>query len=264
MLDCASEFGDGATVRPITAAEGYDVWAEYYDGPNDLIDLEEPIIRPIIDRLPIGLALDAACGTGRHAAYLEAKGHSVIGVDGSAKMLAIARAKVPGADFCQGDLRALPVADQQVDLVTISLALTHVPELAPVLAEFARVLRPGGHLVIADSRMDYPLVLAMPDGSYGYLPHHSRMTSEYLTAALPLRFEVRHCEELRAAPARCSPAGPLRVGVPYQDPADAPPPERVLPEHPSDIWTLRAWYPAAAYAAYNGDPMLIFWDFELC
>jgi hypothetical protein len=37
----------------------------------------------------------------------------------------------------------------------------------------------------------------------------------------------------------------------------------VLPAHPSDIWTLRAWYPAAAAAAYNGDPMLIFWDFEL-
>jgi hypothetical protein len=55
----------------------------------------------------------------------------------------------------------------------------------------------------------------------------------------------------------------LRVGVPYQDPADAPPPERVLPAHPSDIWALRAWYPAAAAAAYNGDPMLIFWDFEL-
>jgi SAM-dependent methyltransferase len=164
MLDCASEFGDGAMVRPITAAEGYDVWAEYYDGPNDLIDLEEPIIRPIIDRLPIGPALDAACGTGRHAAYLAAKGHSVIGVDGSANMLAVAKAKVPGADFCQGDLRALPVGNQEVDLVTISLALTHVPELAPVLAEFARVLRPGGHLVIADSRMDYPMVQAMPDG----------------------------------------------------------------------------------------------------
>jgi SAM-dependent methyltransferase len=118
-----------------------------------------------------------------------------------------------------------------------------------VLAEFARVLRPGGHLVIADSRMDYPMVQAMPDGSYGYMPHHSRMTSEYLTAALPLGFEVRHCEELR---------------VPHRDPADAPPPERVLPGHPSDIWTLRAWYPAAAYAACNGDPMLIFWDFELC
>lgn len=126
MLDCASEFGEGATVRPITATEGYDVWAEYYDGPNDLIYLEESIIRPIIDRLPIGLALDAACGSGRHAAYLAAKGHSVIGVDGSAKMLAVSKAKVPGADFCQGDLRALPVVDQEVDLVMISLALTHV------------------------------------------------------------------------------------------------------------------------------------------
>ena len=221
MLDCASEFGDGATVRPITATGGYDVWAEYYDGPNDLIDLEEPIIRPIIDRLPIGpaLTLDAACGSGRHAAYLAAKGHSVIGVDGSAKMLAVAKAKVPGADFCQCDLRALPVADQEIDLVTISLALTHVPNW-PGCWPNARVLRPGGHLVIADSRMDYPMVQAMPDGSYGYMPHHSRMTSEYLTAALPLGFEVRHCEELR---------------VPHRDPADAPPPERVLPEHPSDI-----------------------------
>ena len=36
--------------------------------------------------------------------------------------------------------------------MTVSLALTHVPELAPVLAEFARVLRPGGRLVIADSQ----------------------------------------------------------------------------------------------------------------
>jgi hypothetical protein len=38
----------------------------------------------------------------------------------------------------------------------------------------------------------------------------------------------------------------------------------VLPELWSELWTLRAWYSAAASAAYNGDPMLIFWDFELC
>jgi len=249
MLDNASEFGEGATTRPITAEHGYDVWAESYDGPNDLLDLEEPIIRPIIDRRPIGQALDAACGTGRHAAYLASKGHSVIGVDGSAQMLAVAKAKVPGADFRLGDLRALPVEDGEVDLVTISLALTHVPELAPVMAEFARVLRPGGHLVIADSRMDYPLVHALPDGSYGYMPHHPRATSEYLTAALPLGFEVRHCEEFRN---------------PRRDPADAPPAERTLPPHPSDIWTLRGWYPEAASAALSGNPLMIFWDFELC
>ncbi len=42
-------------------------------------------------------------------------------------MLATAKAKVPGADFRLGDLHALPVADDCVDLVVISLALTHVP-----------------------------------------------------------------------------------------------------------------------------------------
>ena len=208
MLTAADDFGEGATSRPITAAEGYDSWAERYDGPNDLIDLEEPIIRPILDRLPAGPALDAACGTGRHAAYLAASGHSVIGVDCSAQMLAKARAKVPGADFRLGDLRALPVADDAVDLVVISLALTHVPELAPVMEEFARVLRPGGHLVIADSRMEYLMVEALPDGSHGYFPHYKRPTSEYLTATLPLGFEVRHCEELRS---------------PHRDPCRRPP-----------------------------------------
>jgi ubiquinone/menaquinone biosynthesis C-methylase UbiE len=248
MLDNPGEFGEAATARPITAAEGYDVWAEGYDGPNDLLDLEEPYVRPILDSLPPGIALDAACGTGRHAAYLAGKGHSVIGVDGSAKMLALARAKVPGGDFRLGDLRALPVAENQVDLVVISLALSHVPELAPVLAEFARVLRRGGHLIIADSRMDYPVVLKLPDGGYGYLPHYVRKTSEYLTAALPLGFQVRSCEEYRSA---------------VRDQNDLPDPVRERPEHPSDIWTLRSWYPAAAGAALSGNPCMIFWHFEL-
>ena len=47
------------------------------------------------------------------------------------------------------------------------------------------MLQPGGHLVISDSRMDYPVVEALPDGGHGYLSHHKHATSEYLTAALP-------------------------------------------------------------------------------
>lgn len=38
---------------------------------------------------------------------------------------------------------------------------------------------------------------------------------------------------------------------------------RVLPEHPSDIWTLRGWCPAAARAALANIPVLIFWHFQL-
>jgi hypothetical protein len=46
------------------------------------------------------------------------------------------------------------------------------------------------------------------------------------------------------------------------DPAEAPPPSRTQPDHPSDIWTLRPWCPAAFRAAYSGSPLMIFWKFQ--
>jgi ubiquinone/menaquinone biosynthesis C-methylase UbiE len=247
LLGEADQLGDGTVVRPVTAAEGYDAWACRYDEPNDLIDMEQPAVRGILDGLPVGTALDAACGTGRHAAYLASLGHVVIGVDISAKMLAAARSKVPGGDFRLGDLHQLPVPDQHVDLVVCALALTHVPDLGPVFAEFARILRPGGHLVISDSRMDYRIVNPLPGGGFGYLPHYNRFTSEYLTAALPLGLQVRHCEELRH---------------PWRDPSAEPAADRIGPGQPPDIWALRAWCPAAFRAACNGKPLLIFWHFQ--
>jgi ubiquinone/menaquinone biosynthesis C-methylase UbiE len=75
----------------------------------------------------------------RPAEYLAAVGHAVIGVDISPEMLAVTREKVPGADFRVGDLHQLPVPGQHVDVVVCAQALTHVRELAPVLAEFVRV-----------------------------------------------------------------------------------------------------------------------------
>lgn len=249
LLDSADRFGDGAQTRRITSEEGYAAWSANYDEPNDLIDLEEPVVRRILSGIPAGQALDAACGTGRHASYLVAQGHRVIGVDSCAPMLSIACGKVPAAGFSLGNLTRLPLPDGELDLAVCSLALSHVADLAAAFAEFARVLRPGGHLVISDSRMDYALVQRLADGSYGCLPHYPRATSEYLTLALPLGFQVRHCEELRHPPF---------------DPAQAPSPAtRELPDHPSDFWALRPWYPAAARAASAGNPVLIFWHFQL-
>jgi len=92
LLDAVGELGDGTTVDPVPTTEGYRSWAEFYDQPgNQLIDLEQPIVREILDGLPRGIALDAACGTGRHSAYLASLGHTVIGVDSSAAMLERAR-----------------------------------------------------------------------------------------------------------------------------------------------------------------------------
>ena len=60
---------------------GYEAWAGTYDElPNPLISLEEPLVHALVDSLPPGRALDAACGTGRHTEYLHSRGHAVIGV----------------------------------------------------------------------------------------------------------------------------------------------------------------------------------------
>lgn len=202
LLDSADQLGKGGTAGPISSADGYDGWAEYYDRPgNAMIDREQPFVREILDGLPVGVALDAACGTGRHAAYLTTLGHKVIGVDSSPGMLAKARLKIPDAEFHEADLHQLPVPDDHVDVVVCGLALEHVPELAPVLAEFVRVLRPGGHLVISDGRgllpgaRRYPMVKGGPDGRPGSVQSWVHPTSDYLKAALPLNLQVRSCEE---------------------------------------------------------------------
>lgn len=108
--------------------------------------------RPWLDDVAPGDALDLACGTGRWSAELAARGYRVTGVDGSPEMLAPAR--VAGVEFLPGDLHAVPVGDAPFDLVICALAVSHVPDLSPVFSEFARVLRPGGTLVVSDAHPD--------------------------------------------------------------------------------------------------------------
>ena len=130
---------------------GYARWSASYDtAPNPLIRVEEPVVRAIIDGSPAGDALDAACGTGRHTAYLRDRGHRVIGIDATPEMLEKARARVPEADLRRGELESLPLEDASVDLAVCALALSHLPELATSIAELARVLRPGGRLILSD------------------------------------------------------------------------------------------------------------------
>lgn len=262
LLDRASEWGDGGSARALTSAETYASWAAAYDQPgNQLLDIEGPIVRSLLDGVPVGVALDAACGTGRHAAHLAKLGHDVIGVDSSPEMLDVARAKVPSGRFLLGELASLPVPDGRADVVVCALALSHVPDLRPVFAEFARVLRPGGQLVVSDPRgrlddVDMPIVVRGPDGRPGYLPNRSRPVSEYLAAALPLGFEVRHCEE----PPRPSPFVD-GDGVPPGATGPVPPPSPS--GTPPNIWALHPLIPAATNAAYEGSPAAIVWRFQL-
>ena len=261
LLDSAEKLGEGVEARPITTREGYDRWAPFYDEPgNELLEIEQPIVREILDGLPVGVALDAACGTGRHTAYLASLGHKVIGVDTSPEMLARARDKVPEGEFHEADLHDVPLPDDSVDLVVCAIALSHVADLGQALAEFVRVLRPNGHLVISDSRgligdIGLPLVRIGPGGEVGYMPTWSRLASDYLAAALPLGLQVRRCEE----PRRPSPL----VGDDGTDLYDGVRPPDPVPGNPPDIWSLHARATAATNAAWQGKPAAIVWLFQL-
>jgi ubiquinone/menaquinone biosynthesis C-methylase UbiE len=261
LLGSVEALGEGVEARPMTTREGYDRWAPCYDEPgNQLLEIEQPIVRDILDGLPVGVALDAACGTGRHTAYLASLGHRVIGVDTSPEMLGRAREKVPEGEFHEADVYALPLADDSVDLVVCAIALVHVADLERALMELVRVLRPNGHLVISDSRgvtgdIGLPLVRTTSAGEFRYMPVYARLASDYLAAALPLGLRVRRCEE----PRRPSPII-LDDGT---DPYDGEPPPPHVPRSPPNIWSLHPWAPAAANAAYRDTPIAIIWHFQL-
>lgn len=118
--------------------------------------------------------LDVASGPGNVAIALIAAGaRRVVALDLSYNMLAEgARRGYPDVAFVNGDAMALPFPDASFDAVTISFGLRNVPEPPVALAEFARVLRPGGRVVIAE--------FAAPT----WAPFR-RVYLEYLMRALP-------------------------------------------------------------------------------
>jgi ArsR family transcriptional regulator len=102
------------------------------------------------DRWIVG---DLGCGTGQLAAALAPFVARVIAVDRSADMLQAARRRLrewANVDIRRGDLEALPIQNEALDAATLVLVLHHVPDPSAVLADVARVLRPGGRLLLAD------------------------------------------------------------------------------------------------------------------
>ncbi|MER8161020.1 methyltransferase domain-containing protein [Streptomyces sp. NPDC094472] len=255
LLDDESLANAAVEVARVGTVEGYRIWSATYDSPNSAFTFDEPVIEEIVAGLPTGVALDAACGTGRLSALLAEYGHRIVGVDSSPDMLARAVERVPGGDFREGDLHTLPVDDEAVDLAVCSLALTHVPELKPVMAEFARVLRPGGHLLIADihpewvARGSIPSV-RLPGGQPGRLESYRHSTGDYLRAALAAGLQARRCEEPVApdnGQSQHLPGQPLTELGPWE----------VWP------WCLMDMVPEAAAAANARVPVEIIWQFQL-
>lgn len=185
-----------------TVSEGYQEWASTYDLPgNPILQLEAPSVRALLAPIHPGVALDAACGTGRHAAVLHELGHRVIGVDSSEAMLERARARLPTADLRHGDLDDLPVETATADLAICSLALTHLADPAPAIAELARVVQPGGRVIVSDV---HPCFVALGAQAFyqdeseqaGFIRNHVHWPGIYLRAFQAVGLELRGCQDV--------------------------------------------------------------------
>jgi SAM-dependent methyltransferase len=129
---------------------GYDDLADAYDADRSPA-AELPLVEDLAADLPgDARVLDAGCGGGRAVLETLADECEALGVDLSGEQLALARERAPAAALARGDLTRLPVADGAVDAVTALHSVIHVPREhhERAFAEFARVLRPGGHLLL--------------------------------------------------------------------------------------------------------------------
>lgn len=141
-----------------------------------------------------GSALDVCCGTGDLALALRRRvtvSGRVVGLDFSQNMLDIARAKATAAgaavEFVQGDALALPFGDGAFDASAVAFGIRNVSHLDGCLREMARVVRPGGRVVVLEITMPERLrtfygawfdrlvpvlgrVLGDDGAAYGYLP----------------------------------------------------------------------------------------------
>src|SRR4051794_8405634 len=95
-------------------------------------------------------ALDVATGTGDLAIELASRGGDVVGSDFSDGMLAKARAKAPGLTWEHADAMALPYADDEFDAATVGFGARNFGDLDQGLREMARVVRPGGRVVVLE------------------------------------------------------------------------------------------------------------------
>lgn len=131
--------------------------AEVWDQIRSLHVAESEVERAIddaLDRRSLGRLVDVGTGTGRMIELFGPRAVQAIGIDRSSEMLRLARVKLESAgihsSLRQGDMYSLPLADQSADHVIIHQVLHYAHSPAAAIAEAARVLAPGGTLLVVD------------------------------------------------------------------------------------------------------------------
>ncbi len=135
----------------------YDELAGTYAAERSPADAELDLLADLLGRLDDARLLDAGCGQGTPVLAHAADAATAVGLDFSAEQLRLAAGTAPGAALVRGDLAALPFRDGAFDAVTAYHSLIHVPldDHRTVVGEFARVLGPGGYVLLSEGHAEW-------------------------------------------------------------------------------------------------------------
>jgi len=154
--DCARTEGIRSE-RAEAATRYFSGHAEVWDQIRSLHAAETEVESAIDEALGdqhLGRLVDIGTGTGRMIELFGPRASQAIGIDRSSEMLRLARVKLEAAGIAsslrQGDMYALPLADEVADTIVIHQVLHYAHSPAAAIAEAARVLAPGGTLLVVD------------------------------------------------------------------------------------------------------------------
>ena len=124
---------------------------------------------------------------------------TTVGIDATPAMLDVARARTPNAEFREGDFTNLPFDDATFDLAVCALALAHLADPTPAIAEIARVVRPGGRVVLTDAHPTFVMIQGQAmfptPGGLAFVRNHPVALRTYLAAFRASGLTVLDCLE---------------------------------------------------------------------
>jgi malonyl-CoA O-methyltransferase len=183
----------------MSVKKAYKSWSEIYDqNENKTRDLDLLATQSILKNLSFDIAVEIGCGTGKNTIWLADKAKSIIALDFSTEMLAIARKKVikNHVKFLEADItKKWNIEDEFTDLVSCNLVLEHIKDLFNVFNETHRVLKSKGFFFISEIHPMKRYVGSQAKFENILVDSHLHHLSEYLKEAEKCGFKLIKIDE---------------------------------------------------------------------
>ena len=187
----------------MSVQKAYDNWSQQYDtNINKTRDLEALALQEMLTKIEFENCLEIGCGTGKNTTWLFTKAKKITAVDLSAEMLAKAKQKINSEQvhFIQADiLQNWNFIDSKYNLVSFSLILEHIEDLALVFNKVSKVIAAGGYVYIGElhpfkqySGSKARFITVDGEQVVSCFNHH---LSDFVEAAKNNGFEMLHIKE---------------------------------------------------------------------